>query len=240
MNVSKKLANQISNYDNPNSIGSKLRSKRLLTLISMIHKIHEKYKEVNILDIGGRKNYWSILPKELLKEYKIHITIVNFTEEILPETEDHYKFIHGDGCNLHFFENNSFHIVHSNSVIEHVGDWEHMVSFAKEAMRLAPNIFIQTPYFWFPIEPHFMCPFFHWLPRPVKISLVMHFALGNHQRYKSIGEAASTLEHYRLLDKKMLQYLFPDSLIKHERIIGITKSLTAVRYENNLINEVKV
>jgi hypothetical protein len=233
MNVSNKLANQVSNYNSPNSLGSKFRAKRILTLISMIRKIHEKSGEVSILDIGGRKSYWNILPQELLKEYKIHITIVNFPGEILPETEEHYKFIHGDGCNLDSFDNNSFHIAHSNSVIEHVGDWEHMVSFAKEVRRLAPNIFIQTPYFWFPIEPHFMCPFFHWLPRPVRISLVMQFPLGNHQRYKSIGEAASKLEHYRLLDKKMLQCLFPDALIKHEKILGITKSLTAIRYENN-------
>ncbi|MBD2293422.1 class I SAM-dependent methyltransferase [Anabaena sphaerica FACHB-251] len=233
INISKQLAQNIGNYDNPDSIGSKFRAKRILPLISMINKVYEKHGEVSILDIGGRKNYWSVLPEQLLKEYKIYITIVNFPGEILPETEEHYKFIHGDGCNLNFFDDNSFHIAHSNSVIEHVGDWQQMVSFAKEVRRLAPNIYLQTPYFWFPIEPHFMCPFFHWLPRPVRISLVMRFALGNHQRYKSVGEAASKLEHYRLLDRKMLQYLFPDADITSERFIGLTKSLTAIRYEKD-------
>jgi hypothetical protein len=233
MSLSNTLTQQIANYNNPNSIGFKLRAKRIELLVSMIQKTYDKYGAVNILDIGGRKNYWSILPQEILKTNKVHITVVNLPGEILPATEEHYRFIHGDACNLNCFEDNSFHIVHSNSVIEHVGDWQHMVSFAREVRRLAANIYVQTPYFWFPIEPHFMCPFFHWLPRPVRISLIMHFDLGNHKRSKSVDEAASKLENYRLLDKQMLQELFPDAVIKHERLLGLTKSLTAIRYEQS-------
>ncbi len=230
MSLSNTIAERVGNYSNPNSIGSQFRAKRIAPLISMMSKIYDKYGEVKIIDIGGTKNYWNILPEGILKQYKLSITIVNLPGSILPATEEHYQFIHGDGCNLHFFENNYFHIAHANSVIEHVGDWQHMVSFAREIKRLAPNIYVQTPYFWFPIEPHFMCPFFHWLPRPTRINLIMNFDLGNHKRSRTVDEAASKLENYRLLDKKMLQELFPDAAIKQEKIFGLTKSLVAMRF----------
>lgn len=230
MSLSNIIAEQIGNYDNPKSIGSKFRANRIAPLISMIEKAYETYGFVNILDIGGRKNYWSILPQEVMNLNKVHITVVNLPGEILAATEKHYNFIHGDACNLSNFKDNSFHIVHANSVIEHVGSWQNMINFAKEVRRLAPNIYVQTPYFWFPIEPHFMCPFFHWLPRQVRISLIMRFDLGNHKRSQSVSQAAAKLENYRLLDKQMLQELFPDCVIKHEYFFGMTKSITAISY----------
>lgn len=58
MSLSNKIAQKISNYDNPKSIGSKFRKKRIATLLSMIEKTYKKHGLVNILDIGGRKNYW--------------------------------------------------------------------------------------------------------------------------------------------------------------------------------------
>ena len=56
----------------------------------------------------------------------------------------------------------------------------------------------------------------------------MKFDLGNHKRSQTLQEAASKLENYRLLDKPMLQALFPKAVINHERLLGLTKSLVAI------------
>ncbi len=234
MNVSKSLTRIVANYSDSNSIGSKFRSKRIAPLIKMIEKAYEVHGKVDIIDIGGRKTYWNILPIDILSRYKVMITIVNLPDaseqdDDQYEDEKHFCFRFGDGCDLSFFLDNHFEIVHANSVIEHVGDWFNVVKFAKEVSRLAPNYFIQTPYFWFPVEPHFMTLFFHWLPRPTRIWLLLNFDLGNHPRSLTVHEAAGKLENYRLLDRQMFKVLFPDAQIISEIFLGLTKSLIAVR-----------
>lgn len=235
MNPTKLLTKTIANYSDPNSIGSQFRSKRIGPLIQMIETAYQVYGKVDIIDIGGRKTYWRILPIEILSRYKVMITIVNLPDaseqgnDAQEQDDEHFCFRFGDACNLGCFEDNTFQIVHANSVIEHVGDWFNMVEFAKEVRRLAPNYFIQTPYFWFPIEPHFMTVFFHWLPRSTRIWMLLHFDLGNHPRSLTVYEAAGKLENYRLLDRQMLTALFPEAQIISEKFLGLTKSLIATR-----------
>ena len=229
MSLTSSIATKI-NYRNPNSIRAKLRKKRIELLLAMIKKVYEAEGQVNIIDIGGIESYWQVvLPQKTLTDYKVHITMVNLPGSDLPVNKKHYKFFQGDGCDLSFFKDNSFHIAHSNSVIEHVGDWKHMVKFAKEASRIAPNLFIQTPYFWFPIEPHFMTPFIHWLPKPVRVNLLLRSDVGVKKRAQSIDDAVRKVERAQLLDKKMFQSLFPDTTIIEEKIAWLTKSLIAIR-----------
>lgn len=127
------------------------------------------------------------------------------------------------------YNDKSFDIAHSNSVIEHVGGWVNMVDFAKEIKRLAPKIYVQTPNYWFPLEPHFMFPFFHWLPEPVRVSLSRHFALGHFERANNIDDAVRKVQSINILDTKMFQALFPDASIKKEKFIFMTKSLIAIK-----------
>jgi Methyltransferase domain len=195
----------------------------------MIEKIHDQVGCVNIIDVGGTNQYWNILPPETLRELRMHITVVNLPSEALAPEQEHFRFVHGDGCNLSQFDDRSFHMVHSNSVVEHVGNWENAMRFANEVRRLAPAYYVQTPNFWFPIEPHFIFPAYHWLPRSTRVSLLTHFDMGHYKRSESIAQAMAYDEGCRLLDRSMVQDLFPDGKIKSERFLGLAKSLIVTR-----------
>lgn len=127
------------------------------------------------------------------------------------------------------FTDNYFHLSHSNSVLEHVGDWEKMKQFSNELKRVAESYYIQTPNYWFPVEPHCMTPFFHWLPTPIRVSLVMKFNLGHWKKQDTVDGAVETVESARLVDKKMFRELYSDADIITERLFLFAKSFTGIR-----------
>jgi hypothetical protein len=116
---------KVLNYESENSLAFKLRAKRAERIKSLIIECYNKYNHVAIIDIGGTKTYWKIIPMAFLKEKNVHITIVNLPSFTLPHLStdnEIFAVIYGDGCNLSEFSDHSFHIAHSNSVIEHVGN----------------------------------------------------------------------------------------------------------------------
>lgn len=229
MNITNKLAKSLSNYNSTGSIGSRLRAKRSAPLLEMIRSVFATNGCVKIIDIGGTAQYWNIVPKEYFDTYKIEITLVNIPGTPTPENHGSFTFVTGDGCNLAEFESNSFHIAHSNSVVEHVGDWDRMVAFSKEVKRVANKYFVQTPNFWFPIEPHCMTPFFHWLPKPCRVWLVTHFQLGHWLKAVSVDDAVRIVDSARLLNHVMFTALFMEANIKTEWFFGIPKSFMAIK-----------
>ena len=47
-----------------------------------------------------------------------------------------------------------------------------------------------------------MTPFFHWLPKPLRVSLLLRFNLGNHRRAHNVDGAVRAIESTRLLDER--------------------------------------
>lgn len=134
-----------------------------------------------VLDVGGRADYWSRVGAAFLEAHDIEIVCVNYTEAELYASEHgmaRLTLAVGDARALGYADN-SFHMVHSNSVIEHVGRFSDMRAFADEVRRLAPAYYVQTPYFWFPIDPHWpKVPFFHWMPMSWRHRLLRRWRLG--------------------------------------------------------------
>lgn len=229
MSLSRRFAKSITDYTNPNSLGSRFRRKRTRPLIELIEAVHKAKGSVSIVDAGGTTRYWRMFPQDVLRANNVHITLVNLPGAEKREDEPGFTFTEGDACDMAEYADNAFDIVHSNSVVEHVGDWPHMVAFAKEVRRLAPNYFVQTPNFWFFLEPHFMTPFFHWLPEPTRIWLIRHFELGHVGKCQTVDSAVRAVQSARLLDKRMFREIFPDAEYITERLLGLPKSMVAVR-----------
>lgn len=229
MSLSAQLARTLTNYSSEDSFGSRLRKKRLEPLLSMIEAAHREQGRVEILDLGGTRTYWNIVPEDRLQRNNAHVTIANLPEVDTPSDNALFSYVQADACNLDRHADQSFDIVHSNSVIEHVGDWTRMQQFAHEVRRVGRRYFVQTPSFSFPIEPHCMTPFFHWLPEPVRIRAVMHFQLGHWEKQDTVSGAVQTVQSARLLTKGMLAALFPDATVLTERLALLPKSYTAIK-----------
>jgi hypothetical protein len=206
--------------------GNRFRQKRFARFLALVDAALAEKGSCRILDIGGKVAYWQAL-YPLWRDRPCHITMVNLEAEAVPDGRFASKA--GDARDLSQFVDLAFDVVHSNSVIEHVGLWRDQCRMAREVRRLAPRYFVQTPNYWFPIEPHFRTPFIHWLPDPWRASIVQRRACGLYPRAQSCDEARHILDDARLLDGKALASLFPDGRIEREQFAGFTKSLIAIR-----------
>lgn len=125
------------------------------------------------------------------------------------------RFVRADARSLPFADL-EFDVAYSNSLIEHLPPADRR-RVAAEMSRAGRRLFVQTPNRWFPIEPHALLPFVHWLPRP----------LG--RRLWRLGVTGEPFDDISLLSVRDLRRLFPDAEIVRERLGPLTKSLIAVR-----------
>ena len=158
----------------------------------------------HILDVGGTPLVWSYI------EAEPKITIGNIGVE--DRDEGRFSFKNVDGTNLPF-NDATFDIAFSNSVIEHVGDWDKQVQLANEIRRVAKYYFVQTPNRWFFVEPHFFAPLIHFLPRPVYRKLLPFFSLWYWIKRPTPQEVDVYFGNTKLLDESQMRELFPDALL---------------------------
>jgi len=72
--------------------------------------------------------------------------------------------VQADGRELPFADG-AFDLGFSNAVVEHVnGGRDGQRRFIAELCRVAGHVFVTTPNRWFPVDPHSLLPFVHWLP----------------------------------------------------------------------------
>ena len=124
----------------------------------------------------------------------------------------------------------SYDIGFSNSVIEHVGSWERQQQFASEIRRVARSLWVQTPAYECPIEPHYLTPFIHYFPRSFQKKILRWCTLWGWLEHPTREQIDSMVETTRLLCKSEMQQLFPDCEIITERMLWIIpKSYIAIR-----------
>jgi hypothetical protein len=215
------------------AISKYFRKRRFGFFINFLEKASMQARLENrnlrILDIGGTEHYWTSMGYDLGDKTEMVLLNLYKNETSLPG----FSSIVGDACDLKDIENNSFDIVFSNSVIEHLFTQTHQQKMAAEVERVGKSYFIQTPNRYFPIEPHWSFPFFQFLPFSLQVLLTQHFTLGNITKTGNKEAAIALVKEVRLLSKKEFAGLFTGAQIFDETILGLTKSFTAFKIFEN-------
>ncbi len=180
-----------------------------------------------LLDVGGYPSIWTAQPRRMKQIEVVNVHKGPWNDAQFPS--HNIRALVGDGCSLKM-PDKSYDIGFSNSVIEHVGTWERQQQFAKEIRRVGRAIWVQTPAYECPIEPHYMAPFIHYLPRSWQKRLVRWCTPWGWLERPNSKEINEMVESIRLLRKSEMQSLFPDCEIVTERLFWlIPKSYIAIR-----------
>lgn len=222
-----------TNLKDDGSLISKLRKERNILFKNSLESLVKKStKKIRILDVGGEARFWQNVDFDISK-YDITVINLLYSEE---KKVGGITTKYGNALDLSFVPKESVDVIFSNSVIEHVGSWQDQITMAKQVLSFEAPIFLQTPNYWFPMEPHFLFPFFQFLPLKVRAFLLYNFNLGEYGRMKPWERALTEVKMVKLLKKRELLKLFPSCTIRHERVMGLTSGFLVFHgwTDNNL------
>jgi SAM-dependent methyltransferase len=134
--------------------------------------------------------------------------------DLAPRPDYPGPFVQADATERLPFDDGAFDLVYSSSVVEHIPAAQRP-AFAREVARVARGLYVQTPAFSFPVEPHALLPAAHWLPASIR------------KRYWRLG-AQGHWEDIALLRRGELQRLFPSATVHAERVGPLAKSWIAI------------
>lgn len=132
--------------------------------------------DMHVVDLGGRLGTWhraTVRPAR--------VTVVNLEQP--PATVPEWAHVEqADACDLPpHVANGAYDLVFSNSVLEHLGGHERRLRFAAAARSLADRHWVQTPYRYFPIEPHWIAPGMQFLPIRLRTALARRWPSGTNR-----------------------------------------------------------
>lgn len=212
-----KLSARFVDTDNTSSLSTRARMARW----KRFEAAFPDFRDMRVLDLGGTPNYWSLAPGA-----PAHVTTVNLASF---SSSAAVTAITGDACNPppEVFEQ-PYDLVVSNSLVEHVGGHAQRARLAAVVHRAAERHWVQTPYRYFPIEPHWMAPGIQFLPFEARVQATLMWRLGN--RYTNDRQAAiDSVNEIELIGLTQMREYFPQSIIWRERLAGFIKSIVAIR-----------
>jgi hypothetical protein len=141
------------------------RERKLRLFLELLRPGHETtVVDVGVTDApfgaGSTDNFF-----EALYPWPERITAVGHTElDRFAAAFPRVHVVRADGRALPFADG-AFELGFSNAVVEHVaGGRAGQRQFVSELCRVARRVFVTTPNRWFPLDPHTLLPFAHWLP----------------------------------------------------------------------------
>ena len=205
--------------ESPTSYGGRRRAARA----AWLRRTFPELAEMTVLDIGGRVESWT---RAEVRPARVHVVNLESPPAQVP---DWVEVDHADACELPpEIRSRRYDLVFSNSVLEHVGGYERRCRMAEAVRELAPRYWVQTPYRYFPVEPHWIAPGMQFLPVAARAALARHWPLSHTpapDRRTSVSQVLAT----ELIGRTELRFLFPEAEIRAERLLGLPKSLIAVR-----------
>ncbi len=185
-------------YSRNLSLMNRISYAKRKEMFNLLQKLANFENLQQVLDVGATAD--KLHPEsnffEQFYPYKEHITALSNQDAKFLETEyQGLKFVQGNALNMPF-EDNSFDLVFSSAVLEHVGSFENQCKFINECLRVSKKyVFLTTPNRFYPIEFHTYLPFIHWLPKKVHRKIL-----------NLIGQKELALEeNLNLLSKKALK-----------------------------------
>jgi hypothetical protein len=221
-NIMRGLADQAT----AGSFSNTRRSRRFAAFAALIDGLLEQREgSVRILDIGGTNSFWE--QRGWAGRDRVEVVLVNLEAE--AREHENIDPRAGDATDLSEFPDGSFDVVFSNSVIEHLQTRDRQAAMAAEVRRLAPVYWIQTPNFWFPVEPHFLTPGWHYLPVAARVALLRRRRWGWRGPLPERARAEEAVREIRLMRGSELTRMFPEATLQRERIGPFVKSFVALR-----------
>jgi hypothetical protein len=176
--------------------------------------------EMRVLDLGGTALSWRTTGLRAES-----VLLVNLDDPGEP-AEPWLTHVQADACGGGF---GKFDLVFSNSLLEHLGGHARRRQFIDVIEESAPAWWVQTPYRYFPIEPHWVFPGFQFLPFRMRQVITLHWTAGHQQRTKDNAEAAELVASVELMSATEMRAYFPTSEMWFERVAGVPKSIVAIR-----------
>lgn len=220
----------LSGNEGRRSLAARARARRFDQFLARFPDLGS----MRVLDLGGEAHTWlghSVRPASVLllnldwraEAQKRELAGTPESEWIEP--------LGGDACSPPpELAQDHFDLVYSNSVIEHVGGHLRRRYFAHHVRELGDHYWIQTPYRYFPLEPHWLFPGFQFLPLRARGAVHRRWPIGSSAgRSDSPERAVGIVLDVELLSASAMSFYFPDGELLRERIGGVTKSLIAVR-----------
>ena len=208
--------------DSSSSLGARAREQRWETF----RRTFPTVEKMSVIDLGGTVEAWLRAPVR-----PAQVTVVNLFEPGMS-VDQRLVPVLGDACDAATALAKAGHEVNydlafSNSLIEHVGGHARRQALAEQIRALAPRHWVQTPYRYFPIEPHWLFPMMQFLPVVAKRAVAYRWPLA-HTRPESRAQAEAEVLWTELISVTELRSYFPKSAIRRERLAGLTKSIIAV------------
>jgi Methyltransferase domain len=208
---------RLADCDDDDSLSNRMRSRRF----EMFDRITASLERpLSILDIGGTNEFWA--QRGWAGRDDVTITTVNLAQEAQVHANIHPLV--ADATDLSDFDDKSFDVAFSNSVIEHLFTAEAQEAMARETRRVARAYWVQTPNYWFPMEPHFLVPGWQWLPEPARVAAIRRVRLGWRGPVQDVDAAREQVREIRLMRRSELARMFPGATLRPERFGGLVKS----------------